>query len=174
MSRDVPPSNTHQSDTNQQVYRDPRIVQHYAQLQQLQAAEQKILDQLQPHLATMKMLDLGVGGGRTTQHFSPLVAEYVGLDYSPTMITACQARFTNNPAGLDFVVGDARDLSCFEADYFDLVLFSFNGLDYIEHHDRLQALQEIHRVGKPGGYFVFSSHNLQGIEPLFRWRDRLT
>lgn len=162
------------SDVNQQVYGDPQIVRHYAQLQRLQTAEQRILEQLQPQLATMRMLDLGVGGGRTTEHFAPLVAEYVGLDYSASMIAACQARFPHCSEKYSFVVGDVRDLSCFEDNYFDFIFFSFNGLDYIEHHDRLLALQEIYRVGKPGGYFVFSSHNLQGIEPLFRWRDRLS
>ncbi|NEO84845.1 MAG: class I SAM-dependent methyltransferase, partial [Spirulina sp. SIO3F2] len=62
------------SDKNQHVYTEPQIVHHYAQLQQLQAAEQAILKQLQPQLATMRMLDLGVGGGRTTHHFAPRVA----------------------------------------------------------------------------------------------------
>ncbi|NEO87890.1 MAG: class I SAM-dependent methyltransferase, partial [Spirulina sp. SIO3F2] len=108
-----------------------------------------------------------------THHFAPRVAEYVGLDYSPAMIAACQTRFSHLLEGCRFVVGDVRDLSNFADDSFDLILFSFNGLDYIGHDERLLALQEIHRVGKPGGYFVFSSHNLQGIEPLFCWRDRL-
>lgn len=160
-------------ETNQQTYTDPQIVRHYAQLQQLQGAEAELLAQLRPHLSTMKMLDLGVGGGRTTAHFAPLVAEYVGLDYSPEMIAACQQRFPQARSKWRFEVGDVRDLSRFPDDAFDLILFSFNGLDYIEHRDRLLALQEIHRVGKPGGYFFFSSHNLQGIESLFRWRDRL-
>lgn len=160
-------------ETNQQTYTDPQIVRHYAQLQKLQGAEAEFLGQLRPHLATMRMLDLGVGGGRTTAHFAPLVAEYVGLDYSPAMIAACQQRFPQAVPQYRFEVGDVRDLSRFQDHSFDLILFSFNGLDYIEHGDRLLALQEIRRVGKPGGYLFFSSHNLQGIEPFFRWRDRL-
>ncbi|MGB0564318.1 MAG: class I SAM-dependent methyltransferase [Spirulinaceae cyanobacterium] len=161
------------SDNNQTVYNSAAIARHYAQLQQLQGAEQVILERLSPQLGQMTMLDLGVGGGRTTGHFAPLVAQYVGLDYAPAMIAACRERYSNSPYPLRLEVGDARDLSRFAAQTFDLILFSFNGLDYISHGDRCLALQEIHRVGKPGGYFCFSSHNLQGIEPLFRWRNRL-
>lgn len=119
------------------------------------------------------MLDLGVGGGRTTQHFAPLVGEYVGIDYSPEMIAACKKRFTAASGKFLFEVGDARNLSQFRDNYFDFILFSFNGIDYISHSDRLRVWQEISRVGKSGGYFCFSSHNLQGIEREFAWRNHL-
>jgi len=39
------------------------------------------------------------------------------------------------------------------------VIFSLNGLDYIDHVDRLRALKEIYRVLKPEGFFMFSTHN---------------
>jgi hypothetical protein len=35
-------------------------------------------------------------------------------------------------------------------------------------------LAEISRIGKPGGYFCFSSHNLQGIERELNWRNQLS
>ncbi|MEM1252395.1 MAG: hypothetical protein AAGI69_08170, partial [Cyanobacteria bacterium P01_H01_bin.21] len=47
---------------------------------------------------------------------------------------------------------------------FDFILFSFNGIDYASHKDRLKIFQEIKRVGKQGCYFFFSSHNLQALE----------
>lgn len=148
---------------NQETYRAPDIVRYYAQLQRLQPAEAAIRDRLRLQLPHLKMLDLGIGGGRTTQHFAPLVGEYIGIDYSAEMIAACQQRFAGALDAMTLAVGDARNLERFADRSFDFVLFSFNGIDYVTHDDRLQILREIRRVGKPGGYFCFSSHNLQGI-----------
>ena len=159
---------------NQQTYESRGIVQHYTQLHQLQPAEVAIIALLKDKLPQMKMLDMGVGGGRTTKHFAKIVADYTGIDYAAEMIAACQQRFAGSQEPTSFIVGDARDMSCFPDNTFDFILFSFNGIDYIEHCDRIQALQEIRRVGKPGSYFCFSTHNLQGIESTFDWRTHLS
>jgi ubiquinone/menaquinone biosynthesis C-methylase UbiE len=157
-------------DKNQETYTDPGIVRYYAQLTALQPAERTILTLLQGHLSTMKMLDLGVGAGRTTKYFAPLVAEYIGVDYSSEMIAACRQKFPH----LVWQVADARNLQQFEDNYFDFILFSFNGIDYIPHDDRILVLQEISRIGKAGSYFGFSSHNLQGIAPEFNWKTKIS
>jgi SAM-dependent methyltransferase len=54
------------------------------------------------------------------------------------------------------------------------VLFSFNGIDYVDHGDRLGILREIHRVLKPGGWLVFSSHNLYSLGRTFALRSQLS
>jgi ubiquinone/menaquinone biosynthesis C-methylase UbiE len=159
---------------NHKTYSTQGVVQHYAQLKQLQPAEATILKWLKPRLSQMKMLDIGVGGGRTTKHFAPLVGEYIGIDYSPKMIAACQKRFSTYSQPIRLEVCDARDLSRFPENYFDFILFSFNGIDYISHRDRLQVFEQIRRVGKPGGYFYFSSHNLQTMAPEFNWQKHLS
>ena len=160
-------------DHNKKIYASRNIIQYYARLSMIQPAEQTILDLLQDELSSMKMLDIGVGGGRTTRHFSKLVAEYVGIDYSTNMIAACQERFSTSPQVM-FEVCDARDMSRFRDNSFDFILFSFNGIDYISHTDRLKVFQEVSRVGKPGGYFFFSSHNLQRIEREFDLRKQVS
>lgn len=58
-----------------------------------------------------------------------------------------------------FVICEGRDLSQFRTASFDLILFSFNGIDYLSHAGRLKALTEIRRVLAIGGVFVFSSDN---------------
>ena len=50
-------------------------------------------------------------------------------------------------------------MSHFAHGTFDLVIFSYNGIDYVAHVDRLKILAEIRRVLKRGGVFFFSSHN---------------
>ncbi len=155
------------NDQNYETYTTSGVVRHYAQLQQLQPAEMAVLTLLQDQLVGMKMLDIGVGGGRTTSHFSGIVAEYTGIDYATDMITACRTRFPRSSSSMVFEVCDARDMSRFADHSFDFILFSFNGIDYISHAERLQVFQEILRIGKPGGYFCFSSHNLGSFERTF-------
>lgn len=162
------------NDNNRKLYTARSIVQHYTQLKLLQSAEQTILERFQNQWASMRMLDIGVGGGRTTHHFSKLVLEYVGIDYSPEMIGACQKRFAASPQTTVFEVCDARDMNRFEDNSFDFIMFSFNGIDYVSHGDRLKVFQEVSRVSKSGGYFFFSSHNLQRIEQEFNWRKQIS
>lgn len=162
------------SNKNKKTYSRSNIVRYYQQLGMLQPAENKILELFQDRLPTMKMLDIGIGGGRTTQHFGTVTAEYTGIDYSTEMITACQQKFANSPQPMSLKVVDARDMSQFDDNHFDFILFSFNGIDYVSHSDRLKVLQEIQRVGKSGCYFFFSSHNLQGITNEFDFKQQFS
>lgn len=148
--------------SNKDTYEKSAFIHYYAIADKLQKPEQTILNILKDNLINMKMLDIGVGGGRTTIHFAKLVSEYVGVDYAKNMIAACKNRFPETK-NISFKVADARTLTGFDDHYFDFVLFSFNGLDYISHIDRIEALKEIKRVLKNGGVFVFSSHNLNVI-----------
>ncbi len=104
-----------------------------------------------------RMLDLGVGAGRTTWIFAPLVQYYVGIDSVPKMVEQCRGLFLETPHRR-FVLADAVDLSQFESESFDIVLFSYNGIDHLDLVDRTTSLKEIHRVLKPGGVYFFSSH----------------
>jgi len=162
------------NNNNQKTYSSLGVVQHYAELSTLQPAEATILKLLQAQLGNMKMLDIGVGGGRTTQHFSEVVSEYMGIDYSVNMIAACQKRFSDASDTTLFQVCDARDMSRFEDNSFDFILFSFNGIDYISHAERSQVFKEIQRIGKPGGYFYFSSHNLTAFEKEFDFKQQFS
>ena len=161
-------------DRNRKTYTAAKIVRHYAQLQRLQPAEQTIFEALRSRLPRMNMLDIGVGGGRTTQHFASRVKGYVGIDYSAEMIAACKHRFALSAHKISFAVCNAQDLSQFANDSFDLILFSFNGIDSVSHCDRLKILQEVYRVGRSGGCFVFSSHNLQSLEQQFNWGKQVS
>jgi ubiquinone/menaquinone biosynthesis C-methylase UbiE len=138
------------------------VVAEYASFDFLLWPEKAVLDELRPQLGSARMLDLGVGAGRTTLHFSDAVRDYVGIDISPKMIDACRRRFADGAvSNVAFLVSDVRHLDAMEASSFDFVLFSFNGMDTVGgHDDRLAALNEIHRVCRPGGRFCFSTHNL--------------
>lgn len=103
------------------------------------------------------ILDIGVGAGRTTWFMRLLTAQYIGIDFAPSMVTQCQENFPE----VDIRLGDARELD-FPDDSFALVTFSNNGLDAVGHEDRASAMAEIARVTKPGGLVFYSTHNRRG------------
>jgi ubiquinone/menaquinone biosynthesis C-methylase UbiE len=148
--------NTVGNDEVKKVYESKEFLNDYISQIELQKPELAILKELKGKLSNVRMLDIGVGAGRTTEHFAGLVREYVGVDYSSTVIKACRLKFPQ----YRLEVADARNLSCFNNAYFDFVMFSFNGIDSVEHKERIAILREIRRVTRKGGYFSFSTHNL--------------
>jgi len=73
------------------------------------------------------ILDLGVGAGRTVPILRSLSDDYTAIDYTPELVMACRHKHPN----ARILHGDARDLSCFPAETFKLVVFSFNGIDAV-------------------------------------------
>jgi SAM-dependent methyltransferase len=110
------------------------------------------------------ILDLGVGCGRTLPLLRALSSDYVAIDYTPEMVDVCQRRFP----GATILEADARDLSRFEDGSFALVSFSLNGIDAVDHEDRVKIVAEVFRVLKPGGAFQYSTHNKLGPGPKQR------
>ncbi|HTQ98367.1 MAG TPA: class I SAM-dependent methyltransferase [Candidatus Acidoferrum sp.] len=157
---------------NREYYSRPEVVANYGNADYLTAAERLLFDR---YLRDgMRILDLGVGGGRTSAVLARDATEYIGIDYAPAMTARCRLRFPH----LRFETMDAADLSAFADDYFDLLVFSFNGLGYLNPDaQRLRALAECRRVLKPGCMLVFSLHNAGSL--LFRppvaaaWKTRL-
>ena len=119
--------------------------------------ERILFERIATQVKDRPILDIGIGTGRTSKALHSLSADYTGIDYSPEMIRRARQRHPD----IDYRCLDARDLSVFADRSFDLVCFSFNGIDYVSHEDRLQILREIKRVARTGGYFCFSAHNRQ-------------
>lgn len=171
--------NTIDTVKDKQVWNNSKVTSNYASVDNLLKPEKTILDLLRDRLPLMRMLDLGIGGGRTSVHFEPLVYEYVGSDYAENMVEACIKRFPNAGARTRFEVIDATDMKSVPNAYYDFILFSYNGIDCIAPEDRDKAFREIQRVGKPGSLFAFSSHNLLYIPKMYRlkwysrWKDFL-
>lgn len=147
---------------NLRKYESETVVSYYEHYTRLEPCEKFLFDKYVSRDATV--LDIGVGAGRTTPALSRLGARYVGADYSSAMIGSCRNRFP----GLDFRVCDATDLQGFSDEEFDVVVFSFNGIDVISTDEaRGRCFSEVGRVLKRGGVFIFSSHNakLLGVYP---------
>jgi ubiquinone/menaquinone biosynthesis C-methylase UbiE len=131
---------------NKKAYESEDIVSYYDSLNFLYKPEETILDILSGHMREMRMLDIGVGAGRTTQHFASIAKEYVGIDYSENMIDICRKKYSHQFKNVSFEVCDVKSMGIFADNSFDLILFSFNSIDSLTHDDRLSALHEIKRV----------------------------
>jgi len=156
-------------ETNFLTYDAPDVAAHYAALHYLTPCERVLFETyIQPGAA---ILDLGVGGGRTTPYLANRASRYVGVDYAAAMVRACQTKFP----GLDFVVADAANLSAFPDASFDVVVFAFNGIDYVlPEQSRRKCFEHIHRVLKVRGVVIFSSHNARAVLIRPHWnRERL-
>jgi SAM-dependent methyltransferase len=148
-------------DDNLRAFSSPKVVELYAKSSGLQPAETYAFDKFVPRGASI--LDIGVGGGRTTPYLAAKASRYVGVDYVKAMIDACAAKFPGNT----FCCADATCLTGFEDASFDIVVFSFNGIDAIPtRKGRMSCFSEVFRVLTRGGLFIFSSHNSKMIVSL--------
>lgn len=140
---------------NRKTYANAKVLDYYDGLTQLFPAEKVLFEHLSSKIENARILDIGIGGGRTTQYLLPRASDYTGLDYVPEFIERVKKKFQTGK----YISGDARNLEEFRDETFDFVLFSFNGIDAVLHEDRLKILKEIHRVLNKGGMIMFSSHN---------------
>jgi len=154
------------SISNRDAYNNSKAVSFYKDYARVQPPEKTIFGELEPKLSTLRVLDIGIGGGRTTELLAPKAKHYVGIDYAQEMVEAAKERFPSH----DIRWGDATNLSDFADASFDVTLFSFNGIDCIGSSERERALQEMFRVTVPRGLVIFSAHNLLAVRDVYRVR----
>lgn len=158
-------------DITQTNYEDPTLVQNYGRRSGLHPAEIALFRIFKEELKDANFLDVGIGTGRTSSYLINAVKEYHGVDYSQKMIEYCKTAFPQNSKS--FSCSDARNMPEFKDNQFDFVFFSFNGIDCVGIEDRSLVLAEIYRILKPGGRFLFSSHNTQCASQLKLWKIAL-
>lgn len=139
----------------------------YATFEGLNAAERAALDSVAGLVRGGRILDMGVGGGRTTPALLELSADYIGIDYEQGMVDGCRRRFP----GVRFEHADARSMPQFEDASFDLIVFAWAGICMVDHAGRLAILGEVRRLLRPGGFFIFSTYNRNSAEHdrRFEW-----
>jgi ubiquinone/menaquinone biosynthesis C-methylase UbiE len=117
-------------------------------------------------------LDVCCGTGAAMRHLRPLCRErVVGVDLSQGMLDEARRRLADAPgtAALELVHGDALALPWREE--FDLVT-SFGAFGHIPEEDEPRLVENIHRVLKPGGRFVFVTGNEPSRRRAGYWMAR--
>jgi SAM-dependent methyltransferase len=142
-------------EVNRRAYTSKSVLSWYQELELIQKAELAILEKISPQLKDGRLLDIGLGGGRTTAFLLPISRDYVGIDYAPDLVAAAKQKYPE----ATILCRDARDLTCFDDASFDFVLVSNNGLDYMVHEERIKVVRDIFRILNPDGHFIFSTHN---------------
>src|SRR5436305_7707243 len=104
-------------------YNTPRIAAGYGEQHYITPCERLLFDKyIRPGMA---ILDVGVGGGRTSEYLAARASRYVGIDYAPEMIQICRDKCPH----LEYFLDSATDLSRFSDRSFDAVVMSYNMLD---------------------------------------------
>ena len=115
-----------------------------------------------------RVLEIGVGTGRSLAHYPP-VDELVVADPSEPMLRRARRRAAKTDRDITVVQASAEELP-FEDDSFDTVV-SIVVLCTV--NDQRRALAEIRRVLRPTGTFLFSEHVRSEDPKRGRWQDRV-
>jgi SAM-dependent methyltransferase len=105
--------------------------------------------------APADILDAPCGDGRVSVELAKLGHRVTGVDRSPRFIA--RARERDGAAGIDFRIGDLRDLD-FEGS-FDLVLNWFSSFGYLEPDENRAVLRAFRRALHPGGSLILEQRN---------------
>lgn len=156
--------------SNLDTYKNKKTINYYFNAEGLQLPEQTILKKIESKLVNAKVLDIGVGGGRTTPFFAKHASYYLGIDFSEEFIIHCQKKYKSIFPNAEFKTVDARSLEQMPTSSFDIVLFSFNGIDNVNLDERNAIIQTIYKLLKSNGCFIFSSHNLNYLPILSKYK----
>jgi SAM-dependent methyltransferase len=141
-------------DHNAKIFFEPKLAHWYA-AEPLSAAEAVTLIRQRQAFAGKRVLDIGVGSGRTTRYILPLASSYMGVDLSPAMLARCRLDWPR----AEIVELDIRDLANLSPRRFDFIVASNAIFDVLTHETRLEALADCAALLAPQGLLYFSGHN---------------
>lgn len=114
-------------------------------------------------------VEIGAGTGLNIEHYPPAVTELVLTEPSEPMVRKMEAKLPENRYGVYVVTGAAESLP-FDDESIDTVTGTLV-LCTVDHPSR--AVEEIARVLRPGGQYLFLEHVRSDDPKLAAWQDRL-
>jgi ubiquinone/menaquinone biosynthesis C-methylase UbiE len=120
--------------------------------------DRTLVQDLRPHIGSLRILDVGCATGRLLERFAEAgAADLFGVDLAPRILEVARERLSGTGASVELRTADAEDVLPWNRDSFDVVTLT----GVLHHFFRpLDALAEIHRVLRPGGRLVL-------IDPCF-------
>jgi ubiquinone/menaquinone biosynthesis C-methylase UbiE len=116
------------------------------------------------------VLEIGFGTGLNLAYYPEQVQKLVAIDANPGVHRLAEKRIASAPIAVDHQVLNGETLPMAD-NTFDSVVSTWTlcSIARVE-----QALQEVHRVLKPGGKFFFVEHGLSQEPNIQTWQNRLT
>ena len=98
-----------------------------------------------------RVMDLACGIGRTCKWISPVVKEYVGVDFIPEMIQKAKS-YNSNFKNAQFHVNHGKTLEKFENNSFDIIFYEL-AFQHMLKKIQKSYINEVFRVLKTNGLF---------------------
>ncbi|MBX3328113.1 MAG: class I SAM-dependent methyltransferase [Nitrospira sp.] len=142
----------------------PRLMDHIMRGAEFSQLRTKILQSV-----AGEILEIGIGTGLNLAHYGPAVSRVRAVDPIPMLPTRMAERRATVPFPVEITHQSAERLP-YEDRIFDCVVSTWT-LCTIP--DPVLALQEVRRVLKPEGIFLFLEHGRSDDEKIAAWQDRL-
>lgn len=106
-----------------------------------------------------RILDLGCGYGRFTIPLARRGYCVEGMDITPLLLKNAARIARNRKTDVKFMMGDMRKLP-YRNSSFDVVICMWSAFsEIVETDEQIQAIREIHRVLRSGGFALIETHN---------------
>ena len=149
---------------------DQHVLPHLIDFACGMGAVMKTRAQIVPQ-AEGRVLEIGIGSGLNLSFYDPAkVSVIVGVDPSAAMQKLARQRAAQISIPVEMIALELGQIQAADAS-FDSIVCTFT-LCTIP--DPLAALQEMRRVLKPGGQFLFAEHGRAPDLKVRVWQDRLT
>ncbi len=119
-------------------------------------------DEFVDQWAGKRVLDVGCGGGFTTEYLAERGAVVSGVEPSSALVAAARAHAEATGKSIDYRIGRGEEIP-FDDAAFDVVTC----VDVLEHVESpARTVREIQRVLKPGGIFLYDTINRTALSRL--------
>ncbi|OQW50117.1 MAG: hypothetical protein A4C66_05525 [Nitrospira sp. HN-bin3] len=142
----------------------PRLMDHVMHGEEFQRLRTEVLQSVAD-----EVLEIGIGTGLNLRHYGPNVSRVRAVDPNPML----PARVAERRRGVSFPVEIAHQNAerlPYDDHTFDCVVSTWTLCTIF---DPVRALQEVGRVLKPEGKFLFLEHGRSDDRKIARWQDRL-
>ncbi len=117
-----------------------------------------------------EILEIGFGTGLNLPHYPENVDKITTIDPNPGMKRLARSRIAQSQITVDYKVLNGESLPMPDASFDSVVCtWTLCSIPLVN-----QAISEVHRLLKPGGYFFFIEHGLSPDVQIQVWQNRLT